>query len=101
MHKTLKSVTVGIMRCITLSWQRFGIESFKSQMKMSLKIDHFPTRLDSERELQRENKLVSYERNAGERYVYHWNRSNRSQVIKGISKGESPYFRNFRKSSVI
>ena len=34
-------------------------------------------------ELQRENKLISYERAcAGERYVYRWNRSSRSRVIK-------------------
>ena len=36
-------------------------------------------------ELQRENKLISYERafqNAGERYVNRWDRSSRSRVIK-------------------
>ena len=32
-------------------------------------------------ELQRKNKLTSYER-AGERYVYRWNRSSRSRVIE-------------------
>ena len=36
-------------------------------------------------ELQRENKLISYERAfkiSGERYVYRWNWSSRSRVVK-------------------
>ena len=33
-------------------------------------------------ELQRKNKLISYEQNAGERYVLRLNRASRSRVTK-------------------
>ena len=114
---------LGLIKCTSRTWRDLlintpinscNIEEYPINKELSAMTSKIAYQNLLKGELQRENKLISYERAfkmlENDMYIAGIGQAvlellsfkvGSGNLQRGISKGESPYFRNFRKSSVI